>query len=52
MREIKRYQVRGVPEEVIRADFDGRIIDYWQPRGGSEHLLIAHDGQNVFDGRS
>jgi enterochelin esterase-like enzyme len=22
------------------------------PRGGSEHLLIAHDGQNVFDGKT
>jgi len=52
MHEIKRYQVRGIPGEVIRADFDGRIVDYWQPRGGSEHLLIAHDGQNVFDGRT
>jgi enterochelin esterase-like enzyme len=50
MQEIKRFQIRGVPGEVVRVRFDDRIVDYWTPRGGSEHLLIAHDGQNVFDG--
>jgi len=50
MQEIKRFQIRGVPGEVVRTRFDERIVDYWTPRGGSEHLLIAHDGQNVFDG--
>jgi len=50
MQEIKRFQIRGVPGEVVRTRFDDRIVDYWTPRGGSEHLLIAHDGQNVFDG--
>ncbi len=50
MQEIKRFQIRGVPGEVVRTRFDERIVDYWAPRGGSEHLLIAHDGQNVFDG--
>ena len=50
MQEIKRYQIRGVPGEVVRTRFEDRIVDYWSPRGGSEHLLIAHDGQNVFDG--
>jgi predicted alpha/beta superfamily hydrolase len=50
MQEIKRFQIRGVPGEVIRTRFDDRIVDYWAPRGGSDHLLIAHDGQNVFDG--
>lgn len=52
MQEVKRYQVRGVPGEVVRAQFDSRIVDYWIPRGGTEHLLIAHDGQNVFDGKT
>lgn len=52
MQEIKRYQIRGVPGEVVRTRFEDRIVDYWSPRGGSEHLLIAHDGQNVFDGRT
>ena len=50
MQEIKRFQIRGVPGEVVRTRFDDRIVDYWAPRGGSKHLLIAHDGQNVFDG--
>ncbi len=50
MQEIKRFQIRGVPGEVIRTRFVDRTVDYWTPRGGSEHLLIAHDGQNVFDG--
>jgi hypothetical protein len=50
MQEIKRFQIRGVPGEVVRTSFNDRIVDYWTPRGGSEHLLIAHDGQNVFDG--
>ena len=50
MQEIKRFQIRGVPSEVVRTRFSDRIVDYWAPRGGSEHLLIAHDGQNVFDG--
>lgn len=50
MQEIKRFQIRGVPGEVVRTRFDDRIVDYWSPRGGSDHLLIAHDGQNVFDG--
>jgi enterochelin esterase-like enzyme len=50
MQEIKRFQIRGVPGEVVRTRFQERIVDYWTPRGGSDHLLIAHDGQNVFDG--
>lgn len=50
MQEIKRFQIRGVPGEVVRTRFNDRFVDYWCPRGGSDHLLIAHDGQNVFDG--
>ena len=52
MELIKRYQVRGVPGEVNRVDFAGRIVDFWIPRGATQHLLIAHDGQNVFDGKT
>lgn len=52
MKEIRRYQVRGIPGAVTRADFAGRIVDFWAPEGGSEHLLIAHDGQNIFDPRT
>jgi enterochelin esterase-like enzyme len=52
MQEIKRFQVRGVPGEVIRVQFGSRIVDYWIPKGGTDRLLIAHDGQNVFDGKT
>jgi len=52
MKEIKRFQIRGVAGDVRRVDFDGRIVDYWLPKEGATHLLIAHDGQNVFDGRT
>jgi enterochelin esterase-like enzyme len=52
MQEIKRFQIRGVPGEVVRTRFGTRTVDYWMPRAGSEHLLIAHDGQNVFDGKT
>ena len=50
MKEIKRFQIRGVAGEVKRVDFNGRIVDYWLPNRPTRHLLIAHDGQNVFDG--
>jgi predicted alpha/beta superfamily hydrolase len=52
MLQLKRYQVRGLPGEVNRASFNGRIVDYWAPEGGSDHLLVAHDGQNIFDRRT
>lgn len=52
MQEIKRFQVRGVPGEVVRVQFGSRIVDYWIPKGGTDRLLIAHDGQNVFDGKT
>lgn len=52
MQEIKRFQVRGVPGQVTRVKFDSRVVDFWIPKHRSEHLLIAHDGQNVFDGKS
>lgn len=52
MNEIRRFQVRGIPGEVTRADFSGRIVDFWAPEGGSDSILIAHDGQNIFDPRT
>ena len=52
MQEIKRFQVRGVPGEVVRVQFGSRTVDYWIPKGGTDRLLIAHDGQNVFDGKT
>lgn len=52
MQSIKRYQVRGLPGKVERANFNGRLVDYWAPEGGSSRVLIAHDGQNIFDRRT
>ena len=52
MELVKRYQIRGVPGEVSRFDFDGRTVELWAPQDPSSHLLIAHDGQNVFDGKT
>lgn len=52
MLAIKRYQVRGLPGEVTRVAIADRVVDFWAPAGGSEHLLIAHDGQNIFDRRT
>jgi predicted alpha/beta superfamily hydrolase len=48
MERIKRFQIRGVSQPVERFDFDGRTVDFWNPGVPTEHLLIAHDGQNVF----
>lgn len=48
MEKIKRFQIRGVPGEVERVAFGDRIVDYWSPANPT-HVLIAHDGQNVFD---
>lgn len=47
MERIGRYQIRGVPQPVERWNFDGRTVDSWSPGVPTEHLLIAHDGQNV-----
>lgn len=51
MQPISHFQIRGVPGKVRRISFDGRIVDYWAPRNPT-HLLVAHDGQNVFDPRT
>lgn len=52
MERIKRFQIRGVPGWVTRVKFENRIVDYWAPEKKTEHLLVAHDGQNVFDGHT
>ncbi len=52
MERINRFQIRGVPGKVQTLSFNGRRVDYWAPEAKTEHLLIAHDGQNVFDRRT
>lgn len=51
MQVISHFQIRGVPGQVSRCDFEGRIVDFWSPAKPT-HLLIAHDGQNIFDPRT
>ncbi|HUW87111.1 MAG TPA: alpha/beta hydrolase-fold protein [Candidatus Paceibacterota bacterium] len=48
MERIKRFQIRGASQPVERFNFDGRTVDFWNPGVPTEHLLIAHDGQNIF----
>jgi len=51
MNRVKSYSIRGVREPIQRFDFDGRSVDLWRP-SGSTHLLVTHDGQNIFDRRT
>ena len=51
MQEISHFQIRGVSGQVHRVNISGRTVDYWSPKNPT-HLLIAHDGQNVFDPRT
>jgi len=51
MQVISHYQVRRVPGEVKRVEISGRLVDFWSPPKPT-HLLIAHDGQNIFDPRT
>jgi predicted alpha/beta superfamily hydrolase len=49
MKRVKHYRIRGVDGAIQRVEFEGRLVDFWTPPKLPEHLLIAHDGQNVFD---
>ncbi len=51
MEIVQRFQVRGLPGQVSRASFGGRIVDFWGPENPT-HILVAHDGQNIFDKKS
>ena len=52
MQRIKRFQIRGVPGWVTRVIIEDRTVGYWAPEKATDHLLVAHDGQNVFDGHT
>jgi len=52
MKLKERYQVSGLTGHVQRVAFAERIVDFWAPGHPTSHLLIAHDGQNIFDHRS
>lgn len=51
MQAISHFQIRGVPGSVTRTIIEDRIVDFWAPPNPT-HLLVAHDGQNVFDPRT
>ena len=52
MEQVSHYQVRGVPGSVTPTTFHGRRVDFWAPIGGSDRVIVAHDGQNIFDKRT
>ena len=53
MKQRERYQVRGAPGLVntryFHDSFGLRRVDFWAPDKNATHLLVAHDGQNIFD---
>jgi predicted alpha/beta superfamily hydrolase len=49
MKRVKTFRIRGVNGAINRVEFNGRLVDFWAPSKSTGHLLIAHDGQNVFD---
>lgn len=51
LRLLRTYSIRGVATPVHRVRIESRTVDYWAPQG-SEHLIVAHDGQNIFDRRT
>jgi predicted alpha/beta superfamily hydrolase len=52
MIEIEQFQVRGLTGAVHKVRFGLRTVDYWAPANPGHHVLIAHDGQNIFDKRN
>jgi hypothetical protein len=55
-RHVRRFEhefsVRGVREPVRRLLIGDRWVDVWIPDLRPSGLIIAHDGQNVFDDRA
>ena len=48
---FKSYEIRGLATPVQRVQVASRTVDYWAPTG-SKHLIVTHDGQNIFDRRT
>jgi predicted alpha/beta superfamily hydrolase len=48
----ERFRIRGVSELVNTTYFATRRVDFWAPNEPTEYLLVAHDGQNIFDKRT
>ncbi len=45
---MRSFSIRGISEPIQRFAFSGRVVDFWSP-DGAEHLIVTHDGQNIFD---
>ncbi|MEI6649517.1 MAG: alpha/beta hydrolase-fold protein [Actinomycetes bacterium] len=55
MEIVERFQIRNLEGEVYRCSFGERRVDFWSPLlhgRPSEHLIVTHDGQNIFDKRT
>jgi predicted alpha/beta superfamily hydrolase len=52
MIEIEQFQVRGLSGAVHKVRFGNRTVDYWAPVFPGHQVLVAHDGQNIFDKRN
>ncbi|MFM8969532.1 MAG: hypothetical protein ACKOI3_04745, partial [Actinomycetota bacterium] len=50
--EKHEFFVRGVREPVRRQLIGERWVDVWIPDSAPSGVIIAHDGQNIFDDRA
>lgn len=49
MEVVSKYQIPDVSGEVTRVQFGSRVVEFWGGGKDSDRLLIAHDGQCIFD---
>lgn len=54
MKFIKSFEIRNLSAKITRVSFSDRIVDYWHPTIAGldreiKHVIVAHDGQNIFD---
>ena len=52
MEILARYNLPGVDGVVSRVSIGSRILEYWGGGSNTDKLLIAHDGQCIFDSKS
>jgi len=52
VKEILSYHIPGVSGAVTRVKFGERIVEYWRNSERTDKVLIAHDGQCIFDTRT
>ncbi len=52
MELVTAYEIPGVEGLVTRVRFGDRVVEYWGGGVNSKKLLIAHDGQCIFDVRT